>query len=346
MDFRDVPRVSSAPPICEGSPRILLVSPRAERHRQLTEILDGEGYETLATRDSDEVLRLAAEFEPDLVMLDVEQRDITGMEVCGELKASDPSQQLQVVLVAFEETAEQLIAAGLLAGADDFIGDIGRETELRARVRVQLRHRRHLETLQRLRSERDVLKRDAQIDPLTGLMNRRALESNASGRVGARQQFGVLFVDADHFKRINDRWGHLAGDHVLKAIAEVLRASLRPGDIVARYGGEEFVALVAGAGPESARLVAERLRRSVEELEGTPGLPQRVTVSVGTAVFDPRADESSAETVLRQADVALYAAKRTGRNCVIAYAPELETRTSSKPSQMPDRISVAGVGSR
>ena len=110
-------------------------------------------------------------------------------------------------------------------------------------------------------------------------------------------------------------------------------AGLRPGDAVGRYGGEEFVAIVAGAGPESARLVAERLRRSIEELPPFNPGPKRVTVSIGTAVFDPRSAED-VQSVFRRADLALYAAKRAGRNRVVMHTPECEEMLASADSSV------------
>jgi PleD family two-component response regulator len=112
------------------------------------------------------------------------------------------------------------------------------------------------------------------------------------------------------------------GDRVLVAVASVLKAALRPGDVVGRYGGEEFVAIVAGAGPESARLVAERLRGSIEAMLPPKGGPTKLTLSIGTTVFDPRQLDERTEELLHRADMALYAAKRTGRNRVVLVGPE------------------------
>ena len=340
--FQDLPRLSSAPPISEREPRVLAIVPCEERRAVLEACLAEEGWDILAVTEADEVMRLSAEYEPDLVLLDVEQREVSGMEVCGDIKAQEGRETVPVVLVNFGLADESLVVHGLLAGADDFIVDVGRRREFCARVRVQLRHKRHLDALQRVRSERDLLRRDAQVDPLTGLANRRALERGAQDRVEGRERFGVLFIDADHFKSVNDRFGHQVGDRVLVAISDVLKAGLRPGDAVGRYGGEEFVVLVAGAGPEAARLVAERLRCAVESIEPPRGL-ERVTVSVGTAVFDPRDAGDTAQAVMRRADVALYAAKAAGRNRVEMYSPDQEAPPSAS-SRRP-RV-VAPVSSR
>jgi diguanylate cyclase (GGDEF)-like protein len=172
-----------------------------------------------------------------------------------------------------------------------------------------------------VRNERDTLRRDSQTDPLTGLLNRRSLTADVQARCKTRERFGVLFMDIDHFKAVNDRFGHDMGDRVLVAVANVLKTALRPGDVVGRFGGEEFVGVVAGAGPESARLVAERLRRSIEAMTPPKGGPPKLSISVGTTVFDPRQAEEGPEELLHRADMALYAAKRTGRNRVVMVQP-------------------------
>lgn len=331
------PSLSSAPPISERSSRILVVSPVAEHHADIASLLEEDGYESLALSDSDEMIRVVAEYEPDLVLLDVVQQQASGAELCDEVKAGDSKHHLPVILLAWQPAEGSEVAAGILAGAEDYVCVPGRRSEVSARIRAQLRVKRLFDALHRVRSERDLLRRHAECDALTGLFNRRALERTTLDRVERRERFGVLFIDGDRFKSINDRFGHLVGDRVLVMMADMLRAGLRPGDAVGRYGGEEFVALVAGAGPESARLVAERLRRSIEEMEPPQPGPSQVTVSIGTAVFDPRAIED-VQSVFRRADAALYAAKRAGRNRVVMHTPECETslaRASTPPSHPP-----------
>ncbi|HEY1536426.1 MAG TPA: GGDEF domain-containing protein, partial [Polyangiaceae bacterium] len=128
-------------------------------------------------------------------------------------------------------------------------------------------------------------------------------------------------------------------DRVLIAVANVIKNGLRPGDIIGRYGGEEFVAIVAGAGPESARLVAERLRQAVEEMVPPSPGPSRVTISIGTTVFDPRQLEETPQELVHRADLALYAAKRGGRNRVVMVPPG-ETLPELEGSLHPPRISL------
>jgi len=299
---------------------VLVVEPEPERRAALRGLLEQEGYDCVFLPDGDELLRLTAEYEPDLILLASDLPGVSGLELVGDLRAMDPRQHFPVILLGTAADEDE-VARGLLAGADDFVADAERQQELRARIRVQLRNKRFYDALERVRNERDTLRRDSQTDPLTGLLNRRSLQAEVSARCEARERFGVMFMDLDHFKSVNDRFGHEMGDRVLVAVAAVLKTALRPGDVVGRYGGEEFVGIVAGAGPESARLVAERLRRAIELMVPPKAGPAKLTISIGTTVFDPRQSEERSEELLHRADMALYAAKRSGRNRVVLVAP-------------------------
>ena len=313
-------RLSSSPPIAERAGRVLVVEPETARRLELRSLLEHEGYDCVFLPDGDELLRLTAEYEPDLILLAADLPGGSGLELVGDLRAMDPRVHFPVILLG-TAAGEEEVARGLLAGADDFVPDPERQQELRARIRVQLRNKRFYDALERVRNERDNLRRDSQTDPLTGLLNRRSLQAEVTARCEAKERFGVLFMDLDHFKSVNDRFGHEMGDRVLVAVASVLKTALRPGDVVGRYGGEEFVAVVAGAGPESARLVAERLRRAIEAMLPPKGGPTKLTLSIGTTVYDPRQSDERTEELLHRADMALYAAKRTGRNRVVLVAP-------------------------
>jgi two-component system cell cycle response regulator len=318
-----IPSTSTAPPVAsEQRPRVLVIHDEDATRAELTELLTVEGYEVIAVGDTDEVFRLAAEFEPDIIVVDVDLPNNGGFEICGELRASDLQHQTPIVL-AGSRNDEDTIARALFAGADDFIVPT-RKLEVRARIRVQLRNKRYRDALTRVRNERDSLKRDLRLDSLTGIMNRRSLEAAIQAHFDARERFAVLFGDIDHFKSINDRFGHDVGDTVLKAVAEMLKQGVRPGDAVGRYGGEEFVLLITGAGPESARLVAERHRKTIESLDFSGVGPDRVTLSIGVAVYEPDCADENHEELVKRADLALYRAKHEGRNRVV-LAPALET---------------------
>ncbi|MGY1652201.1 histidine kinase N-terminal 7TM domain-containing diguanylate cyclase [Geodermatophilus sp. SYSU D01119] len=201
------------------------------------------------------------------------------------------------------------------------VRDVSEQQERQAAVeRLNQRLAEQVEVIERLRAE---LAEEAVRDPLTGLHNRRHLDRALGAGLAARPRTGelsVLVVDVDHFKRVNDRLGHAAGDVVLTALAGILAGAVREGDTAARLGGEEFVLVLPGAGREQALARAERIRRTVAATRhDVDGGPLTVTVSIGVAVCP--ADGASAAALLEAADRALYTAKATGRDRVVAAGP-------------------------
>lgn len=308
--------LASVVPVSEAVPRVLVVDDSHERRELVGAALLKDGYEVRVLTSVEGVVDALESFEPDLAVLACSDT-VDGVALCGELRAREIGHHTPVILVG-DESDETTVAHGLLAGADDYVTSARRAVELSARVRVQLRNKRMLDTLGRLRAERDTFRREASHDPLTGLSNRRALEDAVTRCVSRHERFAVLFVDIDHFKSINDTFGHAIGDEVLKLVSERMTRGTRQRDVCARYGGEEFVVLLVGAADDAARRVAERHRAGVEGMRmDRPGYPDKVTVSIGVAAFDPGAPDASAEAFLRRADAALYEAKRSGRNCVV-----------------------------
>ena len=189
------------------------------------------------------------------------------------------------------------------------------ENELRARARNQIRRKFYQD---RFRSDLGTALELALIDPLTGLYNQRYLHRHLTGLMqsGQSRPIGVLMIDADHFKLVNDQFGHAHGDAALRLIADTLRNKIRAFDSLARYGGEEFVVVMPGANAEDACAAAERLRVAVEGIVFEPraGARHKLTVSVGIACTSDQT--TTPERLLHGADEALYAAKRCGRNRV------------------------------
>ena len=163
------------------------------------------------------------------------------------------------------------------------------------------------------------LKFEVQTDPMTALLNRRGLNAVLEYFLATRQPFAVLALDIDHFKRVNDTWGHDVGDSVIKSVADQLGKSSRQTDVVCRNGGEEFLMILPGADRDIAIVIAERVRKKIEALE----LPVvgHISISIGVAFWT--ADERPMELVFKQADDALYQAKNGGRNRVVTSQPEL-----------------------
>jgi diguanylate cyclase (GGDEF)-like protein len=176
----------------------------------------------------------------------------------------------------------------------------------------------------RLDRERDRLDKVAQQDALTGLANRRAFDGRLGRPIdgaGLQSEFAVVMLDVDHFKGLNDDFGHPTGDAVLRWLGGLLRAAARKTDFVARYGGEEFVAILPAAGPDDAASWAERLRIAVRN-GSPPGVDRPVTVSLGVAASRPT---DIGGDVVARADRALYAAKRGGRDRVIVDGGSAQT---------------------
>lgn len=213
----------------------------------------------------------------------------------------------------------KLFALGLMLGTGVFTVLASYRLERATRQSYLLVLREELRAETALRSA-DALALISQTDGLTQLANRRALDANLplfwARALKRRKPLAALLVDIDHFKRFNDRFGHLAGDDCLRSVAGALRASLREGDFIARMGGEEFLVLIEAASIASAQATAERLRLGVEELaiphDGIAGRAI-VTVSVGVALIEPGPD-ASPTSLIEAADAAMYEAKRKGRN--------------------------------
>ena len=165
-------------------------------------------------------------------------------------------------------------------------------------------------------------------DPLTGVRNRRGFDQLAAREIQRSRRTGeriwLVMLDIDHFKRVNDTYGHAAGDEALRAVGTCCREQLREIDVLARFGGEEFVILLAGADQAEAVAIAERLRRAVATLTvATAAGPLRLTASFGVAPLQPHAGEDDLEAAIALADAALYEAKRAGRDRVrLAASPE------------------------
>jgi two-component system, cell cycle response regulator len=210
---------------------------------------------------------------------------------------------------------------GLEIGVNDYLVPPIDKNELLARVRTQVRKRRYLE---RLRDDVQTSLEHAITDALTGLHNRRYMERHIGSLVeqsaAGGKPLAVLMLDVDHFKEINDTYGHDAGDEVLREFALRIRKSIRGLDLACRYGGEEFLVVMPETDLSGAALVAERLRRTVASEPFALQQSERatnVTISVGIAALGPGDDPAS---LVKRADQALYRAKRDGRNRVVPAA--------------------------
>lgn len=256
---------------------------------------------------------LQQEEPPDLLILDWMMPEIDGPELCRRIRADQRSAYRYILLITSKDARQDLVS-GFEAGADDYLTKPFDRDELRARLRVG---ERILKLQDDLIRARDRLQFQATHDVLTGLLNRGAIlevfarELDRSRRT--RVPMAVLLLDLDHFKRINDTCGHLAGDAVLKEAATRLMHAVRSYDSVGRYGGEEFLVVLPGCDSHQALRIAERLRYSIAQCPVVTGEAQiKFTVSIGLTLA--ALSEHSADEVLAIADAALYQAKNSGRD--------------------------------
>jgi two-component system cell cycle response regulator len=299
--------------------RILVVDDRENSTRRVRQGLRPR-FEVEITADPAHALAEAEKRDFDLLIVSLSLAAGDGLRLCSQIKAIDRLRQLPVLLITDADETQRVMRA-LEIGVNDYVTRPIDANELRARVRTQLRRKLYADRLRATVSSAVEL---AITDPLTGLYNRRYLEahldSTITQAIATAKPACLLIFDIDHFKGINDSHGHDAGDDVLRDFAERLRRGVRGIDLVARYGGEEFVLLMPDTDASFAATVAERLRSDVEKVAFTTksGLSFPVTVSIGLAEWQGAAD--TAATLIRRADKALYAAKRAGRNRVVASA--------------------------
>jgi two-component system cell cycle response regulator len=262
---------------------------------------------------------------PPMAVLDWMMPGMDGIDVCRKIRGRTQGPYCYVLLLTAKDDREDVVA-GLDAGADDYLTKPFDVDELRARVRAG---KRILELQAALIRAHDTLQYESAHDALTGLWNRGAiigfLKNEIERQQRSSQPLGLMMADVDHFKRINDTYGHLVGDIVLKEVAGRLAEAVRAYDSVGRYGGEEFLVIVPGCKPGDLAASAERLRRSIADskVETSAG-PLAVTLSIGIASGSDDGDGlRESEQLLRAADTALYAAKAEGRNRVgVAAAVE------------------------
>ncbi len=297
--------------------QVLIADDDGVSRRMLARTLESWHYEVVPACDGNEAWRLLErEGAPQLAILDWMMPGMTGPAVCRELRRHSREPYTYVLLLT-ARTEKQDLIEGMEAGADDYITKPFDAQELKVRLRAG---RRILELQSQLLAAREALREQATRDPLTCLWNRYSIldilnrEVSRANREGTG--VGVIMADLDHFKRVNDTYGHLAGDAVLREAARRMQASVRSYDAVGRYGGEEFLIVLPGSGDSSATQFAERLREKIcaEPVTVAEG-SLLATLSVGVTAWQ-RGVYPTPEILLRAADEALYRAKACGRNRV------------------------------
>jgi two-component system cell cycle response regulator len=299
--------------------RILVVDDRAASYERIQAALR-DSHQVDVEKSPQEALFRAAEADYDLMIVSLGFSDFDALRLCSQARSLERTRNLPLLLIAEPEDTSRVLR-GLDLGVNDYLLRPIERNELLARVMTQVRRKRYAD---RLRSNVQMSMELALTDGLTGLYNRRYMETHLDTLLEKSHESGrplsLIMIDIDHFKPINDTYGHDAGDAVLREFATRVQASVRGIDLSCRYGGEEFVIVMPDADSSIACAVGERLRKKIGGGPFSVSGGQRkldVTISVGIALL--QAGDSS-DTILKRADEALYRAKRDGRNRVVSDA--------------------------
>lgn len=298
--------------------RILVADDDAVTLESVVERLQRGGHDVTPCRDGNDAWQQATTeaADHDMMILDWMMPGTDGLELCRRIRKRTDRPYVYLIVMTGKGAPEDVVA-GLDAGADDYLVKPFSWDELDARVRAG---GRIVDLQNRLILAQDSLRVQAMQDPLTGILNHGAIMDSILREVARAHResspLSVILGDLDDFKRINDEYGHVVGDHVLVEVARRMRSCLRPYDAVGRYGGEEFLTVLPSTEPEGALALAERVRNAISaEPVRVDGTEVRVTLSQGVAVWaEPH--PIPGERLIQAADRALYAVKHAGRNGV------------------------------
>lgn len=292
--------------------KILIVDDTRLNIKLLTDILENHGYIVYSVNNGFLVLDIARTVKPDIILLDIMMPGIDGFEVCRRLKNDNELMDVPVIMVT-ARTKGSDIKKALDLGAFDYIKKPIDEWEVIARVQSALRFKQYQDTL------KDMAIRDR----LTGLYNHMLIKELLEKEIAKqkRKDYDLSFamIDIDYFKRINDTYGHMAGDIVLIELSNLLSLSIRKGDIVGRYGGEEFGIIMPEINKIDGINLFERIRKNVEGKDfHIENNIVNITISIGVCFKRPDEDMDYI-SMIKKADEALYLAKRNGRNRIEIY---------------------------
>jgi diguanylate cyclase (GGDEF)-like protein len=296
---------------------ILVVEDEALLRKDVCAKIEQLGFRALPAASAFEALAIMKREQPSLALIDVVMQGMNGFKLAAVIKEQRTSFTPVILLTALSDESSR--RRGDAAGADDFLVKPVTLFDLELRIKAMLRIK---DLTDQVEAANKRLAELAMTDGLTGLVNRRRLdellENEAARAVRYGLSYSLILADVDHFKRVNDTYGHVGGDRVLQVIAARLKEQVRTIDQVARYGGEEMAVLAIGSDASAGAVLAERLRRAVaaSPVALDSGEQVSVTISIGVAASTP--DHRLTPTALiEEADAALYTAKRNGRNRVV-----------------------------
>jgi diguanylate cyclase (GGDEF)-like protein len=291
---------------------VLLVDDEEANLYALRVILESRQYRCLLAASGSEAVRLAQDTLPDAILLDINMPGMDGYEVCRRLKEDPRTAPIPIVFLTAMYRDMSQVVQGLDLGAHDYITKPFNQDELLARVAVMVR----------VREAENRVREASYTDELTGLYNRRFLNQRLEEEMHRASRYSLklacILLDIDHFKTVNDTYGHAAGDSVLREVAVIVKRHVRKSDLAIRYGGEEMMIILFEGSKEDSLRVAERIRADVERHRfAWKDRAFGVTLSSGVAVF-PDLGITSPDELIMRADAALYSAKTSGRNLVVA----------------------------
>lgn len=301
--------------------KILLVEDDKLQAQTTKDYLESIGYDVIWTENGKTALKIAKTQTIDIILLDIILPDINGYELCRWLKLNQDTKSIPIIMLTVKDSTMNKVE-GLQAGADDYLAKPYHETELNARIYAFLRTKSLQDELKEKNRQLEEILAKVEIlaitDPLTTIPNRRhfeaIIEKEFNKTVRYKTPTSCIMIDIDHFKSINDEYGHRVGDIVLKEMANLIKNCLRKVDTVARWGGEEFVILLPGITKEKAYNTALRIKESIQRYKFSD-VQKPITISVGiSSIPDPSIDSS--EKLIDAADNALYEAKAKGRNTI------------------------------
>lgn len=295
--------------------KVLIAEDNAVSAKILQKNIYAWGYEVVLAKDGKEAWSALNSEEIRLAVLDWMMPEISGIQLCKKIRESDHQEENQeytyVILLTAKDEKKDLIK-GFSAGADDYITKPFNHLELKARLKTGKR----IIDLQRQ------LQEQASRDALTGLWNRKQMFRILEKEINRSQRddlpVGIIMIDIDKFKAINDTYGHQTGDLVLQETAVILRDSVRNYDEICRYGGDELLVILPNCSLVKVESIAERLRQKISRHEiSSDDVSLKVTFSLGCASTENLSEDVTAETLIMAADEALLEAKNKGRNCVV-----------------------------